>query len=250
MNTNTKATPTDRWHSKEPAGRDFQPARNWLLALFFAAFLYIQFVIPAFARDENNLNWLEEFRSSLESGLPQHQEYGDDLVRETAAFYQRLAKEPLRLPAPSNTFTAAPEKVAAAEANEPIATRALRYLGLPYRWGGESARGLDCSGLVKRVLAEFSLQVPHSAASQARLGRPVETASLQPGDILFFRTPGEQRISHVGIYLKAGKFLHSSRRAGQVIISSLDDPPYRRGFAGARRLLPEKKEFAYPTQKR
>ncbi len=185
----------------------------------------------------------------------------DDLVRETAAFYARLAKQSRQTPSPTRVYSKREEASSPAAAG--VAESALRYLGLPYRWGGESPRGLDCSGLVRRVLAEFAVKAPHSAALQANLGRPVELSSLQAGDLVFFTSPGhaigrfagankEKRISHVGIFLGEGQFLHSSQGAGKVIISSLYEPRFRRTLAGARRLEaipPDRKEFALPAWK-
>ena len=74
---------------------------------------------------------------------------------------------------------------------------ALQYLGVKYRWGGESPKtGFDCSGLVAYVYAQLGIQLPHSAAAQYGLGAPVPRDDLQPGDLVFFNG-----LSHVGIYI-------------------------------------------------
>ncbi|HEV2358254.1 MAG TPA: C40 family peptidase [bacterium] len=114
-----------------------------------------------------------------------------------------------------------------------IARQALAYLGRPYRWSGLGGRGFDCSGLVVRVFGALGVSVPHSSSGQYQAGRAVPAASLGPGDLVFFRTYTSGP-SHVGIYLGARRFIHASVSRG-VIVSSMDDPYYRRRFLGARR---------------
>lgn len=112
---------------------------------------------------------------------------------------------------------------------------ALQYRGVPYRWAGMSTRGMDCSGLVARVLLAHGIRAPHSSRELYRLGRPVSREELQPGDLVFFATRG-RGISHVGIYLGGGKFIHASSSAGRVQVDRLDRGHYQRRFVGARRV--------------
>lgn len=114
---------------------------------------------------------------------------------------------------------------------------ASRYLGHAYRYGGSSARGFDCSGFALHVYRSVGIHLPHSASAQAKLGKPVARHQLQPGDLVFFRTRG-RRISHVGIYIGNGKFIHASSARGRVRIDSLDKGYYKQRYAGARRLCP------------
>ena len=114
-----------------------------------------------------------------------------------------------------------------------VARLALSYLGRPYQWSGIGRRGFDCSGLVVRVFGALGISVPHSSSDQYRAGRAVPAAALGPGDLVFFHTY-TRGPSHVGIYLGARRFIHASVSRG-VIVSSLDDPYYRRRFLGARR---------------
>jgi cell wall-associated NlpC family hydrolase len=115
---------------------------------------------------------------------------------------------------------------------------ARAQLGTPYVFGGASpGNGFDCSGLVRWVLAQVSLRSPRLAAQQARIGKPVEQARLSPGDLLTF---GESdSITHVGIYIGDGRFVHASSVAGQVIVSPIDRPRHEliKPFVGARRVL-------------
>ena len=110
-----------------------------------------------------------------------------------------------------------------------------RWAGTPYRIGGSSFQGVDCSALVQSVFAEtFRLSLPRTTGEQVRQGQPVERAELAPGDLVFFRPPGPY--DHVGIYLGEGRFLHASTSRG-VMISSLDNRYWQRHYWQARRTL-------------
>ncbi len=117
-----------------------------------------------------------------------------------------------------------------------VVRRALGWLGTPYRWGGASRQGVDCSGLVYLVFAPWVPSMPRSSFEQFRLGMPVDRRELIPGDLVFFSTyaPGA---SHVGIYIGGGRFIHSAKGAGGVLITPLEDPYYAARYLGARRIL-------------
>jgi len=119
-------------------------------------------------------------------------------------------------------------------ANELVAT-ARGYTGVRYRWAGMSSRGMDCSGLIARVLQHHGIRAPHNAAQLFALGLPVSYEELQPGDLLFFQT-SRRGISHVGMYVGDNQFIHASSGAGRVVTTSLRDPYYARRLKGARRL--------------
>jgi cell wall-associated NlpC family hydrolase len=111
------------------------------------------------------------------------------------------------------------------------------YMGTPYRWGGMTSAGVDCSGLVCLVFKELrKVALPRSAADMIELGSPVEWADLRPGDLVFFRWGFFGRVDHVGIYTGEGRFVHASSSRG-VIESSLNDGYYRTHFIGGRRLF-------------
>ena len=107
---------------------------------------------------------------------------------------------------------------------------ALRYLGVPYRWGGASPSGFDCSGFLMYVFAKVGVYLPHSSYMQFRLGRFVPRSALQPGDAVFFNGA-----SHVGIYIGSGRFVHAPHTGDVVKISSLGDSWYSSTYVGARR---------------
>lgn len=131
---------------------------------------------------------------------------------------------------------AVPEQRGASHGTD-IVREAMRYLGTPYVWGGESSRGVDCSGFVYIV---FSAQMPQltrlSAADYFQMGILVDRTDLRPGDLVFFTTyaPGP---SHVGIYSGDGRFIQASSGARRVVITPLDDPYYTARYLGARRLV-------------
>ena len=96
------------------------------------------------------------------------------------------------------------------ERGERILRAAEPFLGAPYKLGGDTAAGIDCSGLTKAVFARFGCDLPRQSRLQADRGTPVDFGALAPGDLLFFSTNRDIGINHVGIYLGGGRMLHSS----------------------------------------
>lgn len=106
---------------------------------------------------------------------------------------------------------------------------ARRYLGVPYRWGGISPAGFDCSGLVAYAYGRLGVSLPHNAAALYGVGFRVPVGRLQPGDLVFFSGLG-----HVGIAMGGGRYIHAPQTGERVEISSLAS---RVGsIDGARRL--------------
>ena len=112
---------------------------------------------------------------------------------------------------------------------------AQRMLGVPYRPGGASPRGFDCSGLVRYSFNQAGIEVPRTAAEQFSRAQPIGTRSLLPGDLLFFNIGG-RRISHVGIYVGHNQFAHASSSEG-VILSSMSEPYWAKRYVEARRVI-------------
>jgi peptidoglycan DL-endopeptidase CwlO len=109
---------------------------------------------------------------------------------------------------------------------------ALQYLGIPYVWGGASpSQGFDCSGLVQYVYAQVGVSLPHHAASIWNYGAYVPRDQLQAGDLVFFNG-----LSHMGIYVGGGQFVHAPHTGDVVKISSLYDGWYSSTWYGAKRL--------------
>lgn len=112
----------------------------------------------------------------------------------------------------------------------------INYYGSEYRWGGMTEEGMDCSGFVYLIFRVNGLYLERDSKDQATMGMPVNQGSLSPGDLVFFQTRGD-RISHVGIYLGDGKFIHSSSRKRGVIISELSNEFYKTRFVKATRIV-------------
>jgi len=116
-----------------------------------------------------------------------------------------------------------------------LVNTALKYRGVPYRYAGMTSRGMDCSGLVSRVLQTHGIKAPHNAAALYGLGVAVARKDLRSGDLVFFHTT-RRGISHVGLYMGDGKFVHASSSGGRVQVDRMDQGYYHQRFVGARRL--------------
>lgn len=115
-----------------------------------------------------------------------------------------------------------------------ILQTAYQYLGVPYRWGGTSPNGMDCSAYVQRCFAAVGIRLPRTAREQINCGMPVSVAQLHAADRVYFQDKSG-RITHTGIYIGDGYFIHSSSSRKGVAVSRLDEAMYARMYAGARR---------------
>ena len=113
---------------------------------------------------------------------------------------------------------------------------AMGFLGAPYRFGGSSVRGLDCSAFVKKIYELFNVSLPRTAREQSRVGKRVARNELEEGDLVFFNTR-RRALGHVGIYIGNNEFVHAaSGRSRAVKIDTLDKPYYDKHFIKAVRL--------------
>lgn len=115
-----------------------------------------------------------------------------------------------------------------------VARQALAMLGTPYRYGGATPAGFDCSGLVQYAYRQLGLSVPRTTEEQYSHAQLIRRRNMQPGDLLFFQFT--HTVSHVGIYLGGGRFVHAPTTGRNVEVIALDQPYYRNGFIGAGRL--------------
>lgn len=116
-----------------------------------------------------------------------------------------------------------------AKDNHKLYLEAARWIGVPYRPGGMTQKGTDCSGLSTQLYKRvYRITLPHSSQSQKDQARHhIARSKLQEGDLVFFGNGrSKKRVTHVGVYLKKGKFIHASNRG--VVVSSLDEPYYRK----------------------
>ncbi len=111
---------------------------------------------------------------------------------------------------------------------------ALAFLDAPYRLGGSSVRGIDCSGFVKKIYSLFGINLPRTASEQSHVGVEVAKSTLTEGDLLFFNS--KNRIGHVGIYIGGNKFVHAASSNKGVRVDSLDSAYYKNHFKRAVRL--------------
>jgi cell wall-associated NlpC family hydrolase len=120
-----------------------------------------------------------------------------------------------------------------------VLMRAIGLVGTPYRYGGNSPEGgFDCSGLVGFVFRDAAgLSLPRSTRELIDLRAPtIPRDALQPGDLVYFN-PAGGRVSHIGIYVGEGRFVHAPSSGGTVRLDRLEADYWRRSYAGARRIL-------------
>jgi probable lipoprotein NlpC len=156
-------------------------------------------------------------------------------------------------PPPPEIPSASPPLVTRSPRQSTLEAALNEFYGAPYRAGGTTPAGVDCSGLVQALFQRLGLALPRTVALQYQAGTPVERGDLRFGDVIFFNrycqtrgrdvylagifTPGLQdEVCHNGVYLGGGRFLHASPRG--VFISRLDAEVWRVSFRGARRYLP------------
>lgn len=115
---------------------------------------------------------------------------------------------------------------------------AKRFIGIPYRWGGTTAEnGFDCSGLTMVSYRLNGLDLPRVSRNQFQAGKWVSKAKLRPGDLVFFATKGGTRVTHVGMYIGDGDFIHAPRTGKDVRIEKLSNSFFAKTYMGGRTYL-------------
>ncbi len=144
-------------------------------------------------------------------------------------------------------FTAPAAMIASASSADTVISNAKKHMGTPYRWGGTRPGGFDCSGYTQYVFKQSGISIPRTTGTQFNAGPAVSKANLQTGDLVFFNTSG-RGVSHVGIYISGGKFIHASTSKG-VEINSINDPYYwGKRYIGARRVSNFQQQAAQKAQ--
>jgi cell wall-associated NlpC family hydrolase len=121
-----------------------------------------------------------------------------------------------------------------------VLLRAIGLVGTPYRWGGNTPdSGFDCSGLIGYVYHDAAgITLPRSTRDMITLRGPdIDRSQLQTGDLVFFATSGGSNVSHAGIYVGEGRFVHAPATGGTVKLDSLDKPYWQKAWLNAKRVI-------------
>lgn len=121
-----------------------------------------------------------------------------------------------------------------------VLLRAIGLVGTPYRWGGNTPdSGFDCSGLIGYVYHDAAgITLPRSTREMITLRGPdIDRSQLQTGDLVFFATSGGSNVSHAGIYVGEGRFVHAPATGGTVKLDSLDKPYWQKAWLNAKRVI-------------
>lgn len=201
----------------------------------------------AFAQVENAVRLTEKLKSQ---GLDAtYFKAADGLFK--VRFGNFTSKEQARLRAQSmqkagvieEFYIVLPEDYAAAKRKqygtdylrEALVKTAHDFIGVPYLWGGTSAEtGFDCSGLTMTVYQLNGLDLPRHSATQYDAGETIARSDLQKGDLVFFATRGRGKVSHVGIYIGDGQFIHAPSRGKKIRIESMSAGYYADHYVGAK----------------
>ncbi len=148
-------------------------------------------------------------------------------------------------PAPAPAPMPKPQAVHAAPSFSPAAEdvlfRAIGLVGTPYRWGGNTPdSGFDCSGLIGYVYRDAAgISLPRSTREMIGMRAPtIDMGALQSGDLVFFATNGGSQVSHAGIYVGEGRFVHAPRTGGTVRLDYLSNSYWQKAYLQAKRIIP------------
>ncbi len=123
--------------------------------------------------------------------------------------------------------------------SQKIEQTAKSHLGKNYKWGATGPHRFDCSGFTSSVFRNNGMKLPRMSKDQAKVGKMVHLKNLKKGDLIFFDSKRSSKVSHVGIFLEKGKFIHASSSKKGVIISSLNSNYYSKHFKWGRRVTTE-----------
>ncbi|WP_271411557.1 C40 family peptidase [Pseudomonas sp. Q1-7] len=141
---------------------------------------------------------------------------------------------------PSSPVVISPVPQQFSPAAEDVLFRALGLVGTPYRWGGNTPdSGFDCSGLIGYVYRDAAgISLPRTTGELLAMRAPsIGLDALQSGDLVFFATNGGGQVSHAGIYVGEGRFVHAPRTGGTVRLDSLSDGYWQRSYLSAKRVI-------------
>ena len=186
--------------------------------------------VPAFADPANTVGLggdSADTPADTRAALPESMSLSDRALM--------LASDINRLLVPGSRGNASSQPATTGKAQS-VLSRAFALLGTPYRWGGTSTDGFDCSGLVGYVFRNaLGIELPRVSREMAQTGAQVDRDQMTAGDLVFFSTHSGQ-VDHVGIYVGEGKFVHAPRTGRDVTVSRLDTGYWSQKFIVARRV--------------
>lgn len=144
-------------------------------------------------------------------------------------------QEALRKASTLNANTSNQANASTQETTNQLISTAKSFLGVPYKWGGTTPAGFDCSGYTQYVFANQNITLPRVSIDQYRVGTPVAFNDLIPGDLVFFTLVSGKQVSHVGIYLGDNQFISATSSKGIAIYSFT--PYWANAYVGAKRVL-------------
>ena len=204
----------------------------------------------AFSKAENAANFTEELKARgldatyfvAKTGLYKVR-FGNYANREDAVSVAEILKS---MGVIEDFYIMNPEEYAVAKSvvkgeaylRDELVKAAKSFIGVPYLWGGTSAEeGFDCSGLTMTVYQLNGLNLPRTSGEQYYAGDPIEREKLEKGDLIFFATRNRGKVSHVGIYIGGGQFIHAPRRGKKICTESLSNEYFSRRYMGSRNYL-------------
>lgn len=220
-------TPTETVSGHRAAGRTAATRRPLRAVSFLLSISLLSAAVPGFAQEAeiaaSGAAPAAEAAAALSDPMPMP----DRAMLFAADINQLLVSQP---------NTGVTEKPPVSGRIQTVLRRALALLGTPYRWGGTTENGFDCSGLVGYVFkTALGIELPRVSREMANSGERIERASLSAGDLVFFSRRG-QRVDHVGIYVGDGQFVHAPRTGKDVMVSRLDTGYWSGKFMQARRV--------------
>lgn len=206
-----------------------------LRSRLFGCALLVAIATPAFAQQSAPIVESGSLAASSITPAPLSAPAISDEVQlpgHAAAFIGPAGRTSLPMSAPTATKSPSGSRI------QSLIQHALALLGTPYRWGGTSTDGFDCSGLVGYVFrSALGIELPRVSRDMANSGQLIsDRANLSPGDLVFFGTHHGKRVDHVGIYVGEGRFLHAPRTGRDVTVSSLESGYWSDKYMEARRV--------------
>jgi hypothetical protein len=139
---------------------------------------------------------------------------------------------------PEDSAAAKRKQYGADYLRESLTKTARDFIGVPYLWGGVSSEtGFDCSGLTMTVYQLNGLDMPRHSRTQYDAGNTIDRSDLQKGDLVFFATHGNGKVSHVGVYIGNGQFIHAPSRGKKIRVDFLSDEYFANRYVGAKNYL-------------